>query len=61
MHPAEKAQYPEFFARREVRKKEFIERWVKKYGNEPIKPVYGSSDWAEHDVYIIAITWFSLL
>ncbi|KAK7115118.1 NADH dehydrogenase [ubiquinone] 1 beta subcomplex subunit 9-like [Littorina saxatilis] len=31
-HPFEKAQYPEYFARREVRKKEFIERWEKKYG-----------------------------
>ncbi|KAK6177998.1 hypothetical protein SNE40_012845 [Patella caerulea] len=31
-HPLEKAQYPEYFARREVRKREFIERWEKKYG-----------------------------
>lgn len=31
-HPLEKAQYPEYFARREIRKREFIERWEKKYG-----------------------------
>ncbi|XP_025115627.1 NADH dehydrogenase [ubiquinone] 1 beta subcomplex subunit 9-like [Pomacea canaliculata] len=32
-HPLEKAQYPEYFALREIRKKEFIERWEKKYGH----------------------------
>ncbi|KAL5022789.1 hypothetical protein ScPMuIL_001944 [Solemya velum] len=32
-HPLEKAQYPEYFAKREIRKKEFIERWEKKYGS----------------------------
>ncbi|KAK4884965.1 hypothetical protein RN001_001236 [Aquatica leii] len=31
-HPLEKAQYPEYFARRELRKKEFVEMWEKKYG-----------------------------
>lgn len=31
-HPLEKAQYPEFFARREQRKKEYIAWWEKKYG-----------------------------
>lgn len=31
-HPLERAQYPEYFARREQRKKEFIARWEKKYG-----------------------------
>lgn len=31
-HPLEKAQYPEYFARRELRKKEFIKNWEKKYG-----------------------------
>jgi NADH dehydrogenase (ubiquinone) 1 beta subcomplex subunit 9 len=31
-HPLERAQYPEYFARREQRKKEYIERWEKKYG-----------------------------
>jgi len=30
--PLEKAQYPEYFALREIRKREFIERWEKKYG-----------------------------
>lgn len=31
-HPLEKAQYPEYFSRREQRKQEYIERWEKKYG-----------------------------
>lgn len=31
-HPLEKAQYPEYFARRELRKKEYIEMWEKQYG-----------------------------
>lgn len=31
-HPLEKAQYPEYFARREQRKQEFIKQWQKKYG-----------------------------
>ncbi|XP_076315351.1 NADH dehydrogenase [ubiquinone] 1 beta subcomplex subunit 9-like [Tachypleus tridentatus] len=31
-HPLEKAQYPEYFARREQRKKEYIELWEKTYG-----------------------------
>ena len=31
-HPLEKAQYPEYFALREIRKKEFVERWETKYG-----------------------------
>lgn len=30
--PVEKAFYPEYFATRETRKKEFIELWEKKYG-----------------------------
>ncbi|XP_069683070.1 NADH dehydrogenase [ubiquinone] 1 beta subcomplex subunit 9-like [Periplaneta americana] len=34
-HPLEKAQYPEYFARRELRKKQFIEMWEKKYGKPP--------------------------
>jgi len=32
-HPLEKAQYPEYFARRDQRKMEYIERWQKKYGS----------------------------
>ncbi|KAF2883544.1 hypothetical protein ILUMI_22608 [Ignelater luminosus] len=36
-HPLEKAQYPEYFARRELRKKEFIKNWEKKYGQS--KPI----------------------
>lgn len=31
-HPLEKAQYPEYFARREQRKKEYLAMWDKKYG-----------------------------
>jgi NADH dehydrogenase (ubiquinone) 1 beta subcomplex subunit 9 len=31
-HPLERAQYPEYFARRHQRKLEYIERWEKKYG-----------------------------
>ncbi|CAG9858098.1 unnamed protein product [Phyllotreta striolata] len=31
-HPLEKAQYPEYFARRELRKKEFVKMWEEKYG-----------------------------
>jgi len=31
-HPLEKAFYPDYFARREQRKQEFIDRWNKKYG-----------------------------
>jgi len=30
----ERAQYPEYFARRHQRKLEYIERWEKKYGKE---------------------------
>ncbi|GBL83950.1 NADH dehydrogenase [ubiquinone] 1 beta subcomplex subunit 9 [Araneus ventricosus] len=39
-HPLEKARYPEYFARRELRKQQYTERWEKKYG----KPV-------EHEDY----------
>lgn len=31
-HPLEKAQYPEYFARREQRKKEYVLWWEKQYG-----------------------------
>jgi len=31
-HPLEKAQYPDYFARREQRKKEYIAMWEKQYG-----------------------------
>lgn len=31
-HPLEKAQYPDYFARREQRKKEYVEWWEKTYG-----------------------------
>lgn len=31
-HPLEKAEYPEYFKKREQRKKEFIAMWEKQYG-----------------------------
>ena len=31
-HPLEKAQYPEYFARREQRKKEYLEKWDLQHG-----------------------------
>ncbi|XP_044727205.1 NADH dehydrogenase [ubiquinone] 1 beta subcomplex subunit 9 [Chrysoperla carnea] len=31
-HPMEKAQYPDYFARREQRKKEYLTWWEKQYG-----------------------------
>jgi len=31
-HPKEKEQYPEYFAKREQRKKEYVEMWEKQYG-----------------------------
>ena len=35
-HPLEKLAYPEYFARRDVRKLEFIERYEKQYGKQEI-------------------------
>lgn len=34
-HPLEKAQYPEYFARREQRKREYVKMWEEKYGKPP--------------------------
>jgi len=31
-HPLERAQYPEYFGRREQRKREYVEAWEKKHG-----------------------------
>lgn len=39
-HPLEKAQYPEYFQRREQRKKEFIAFWEKMYGKSTYKPKF---------------------
>ncbi|CAD7086004.1 unnamed protein product [Hermetia illucens] len=39
-HPLEKAQYPEYFARREQRKKEFVAWWEKKYGKPDPKDLH---------------------
>lgn len=33
-HPLEKAQYPEYFARREKRKDEYVAWWEKQYGKQ---------------------------
>jgi len=45
-HPLEKAQYPEYFAIRDIRKREAMERWEKKYGKpEDPKLLRGSADW----------------
>lgn len=34
-HPLEKAMYPDYFARRELRKQQFIEMWEKVHGPPP--------------------------
>lgn len=34
-HPLEKAQYPDYFACRELRKEEFIKAWDAKYRSDP--------------------------
>lgn len=36
----EKAQYPEYFARREQRKKEFVKIWEEKYGQSTFTPKF---------------------
>ena len=35
--PSEKALYADYFARRDIRKREFVERWQKKYGKPVIE------------------------
>ncbi|KAJ8924501.1 hypothetical protein NQ315_007298 [Exocentrus adspersus] len=37
-HPLEKAQYPDYFARREQRKKEYVKMWEKMYGKSSYTP-----------------------
>lgn len=39
-HPLEKAQYPEFFAKREQRKKEFVAWWEQQYGKPDPKDLH---------------------
>ncbi|XP_075149628.1 NADH dehydrogenase (ubiquinone) B22 subunit [Haematobia irritans] len=39
-HPLEKAQYPEFFAQREQRKKEFVAWWEQQYGKPDPKDLH---------------------
>jgi len=36
--PEEKAQYPEYFARREQRKKEYVAYWEQKFGVKAEEP-----------------------
>lgn len=38
-HPLEKAQYPDYFARREQRKKEYVEWYDKTYGRPKFEEV----------------------
>ncbi|KAK7583975.1 hypothetical protein V9T40_004938 [Parthenolecanium corni] len=38
-HPLEREQYPDYFARREQRKKEFVEWYDKTYGRPPYERV----------------------
>ena len=54
-HPLERAQYPEYFARRHQRKLEYMERWEKKYGKEKaeeekkaLEEKYGPIDFKWH-------------
>lgn len=39
-HPLEKAMYPEYFARREERKKEYVKWWESQYGKADDKPAH---------------------
>uniref|UniRef100_A0A1A9ZHA4 NADH dehydrogenase [ubiquinone] 1 beta subcomplex subunit 9 n=1 Tax=Glossina pallidipes TaxID=7398 RepID=A0A1A9ZHA4_GLOPL len=39
-HPLEKAQYPEFFAKREERKQQFVAWWEKQYGKPDPKDLH---------------------
>ena len=50
LHPSEKALYPEYFARREVRKKEFVDRWLKKYGEDARHQTQATELLEERDV-----------
>lgn len=34
-HPLEKAAYPKYFAKRELRKRQYLEMWEKQYGPPP--------------------------
>jgi NADH dehydrogenase (ubiquinone) 1 beta subcomplex subunit 9 len=36
-HPLEKAQYPEYFAKREQRKKEYLKFYEQHYGKPPVE------------------------
>lgn len=47
-HPLEKAQYPDFFAKRDQLKKEYIDWYVKKYGITKYNPDE-EGDMHDHD------------
>lgn len=34
-HPFEKAAFPKYFAKRELRKRQYLEMWEKQYGPPP--------------------------
>lgn len=44
-HPLEKAFYPDYFARREKRKQEFIDRWHKQYGKPSQEEIDEATWW----------------
>lgn len=43
----EKAQYPHYFARREIRKQEYVRQWETKYG----RPAAADLGYTEHNRY----------
>lgn len=56
MHPSEKSLYPEYFARREIRKKEFVDRWLKKYGKEAALQTQATELLEEREVWCHPLT-----
>jgi len=65
-HPLEKAQYPDYFARRHQRKLEYIERYEKKYGKldkekKKLEEKYGPFDpyapWLPHPDLLAWTYW----
>ena len=47
-HPLEKAQYPHYFARRELRKLESVKFWESQYG-KPAHQDAGFTHWQEYE------------
>lgn len=50
--PLEKAQYPEYFARREERKKEYLKIWDSQYGGKGAKDEH---HWAR--AFVMCVHW----